>query len=79
MTPTKQPRCPACQSPDLQVEDVATMRAQCQRCRWRCVIEADGSTRDWLNVGRYRAALQPNPQPTTTRHQTRNVKGRSHA
>ena len=55
------PTCPAYHSPDLRIEDVATMRAQCQRCRWRCVIEPSGTTRDWLNFGTNRTALQPIP------------------
>ena len=59
---SKQPTCPSCQSLDLRIEDVATMRAQCQRCRWRCVIESDGSTRDWLRLGVNRTALQPIPE-----------------
>ncbi len=48
----KQPACPSCQSPDLRIEDVATGRAQCRKCLWRCVITPDGSTRDWLKLGR---------------------------
>ena len=52
MHPPKQPTCLSCRSPELRIEDVTTGRAQCGRCRHRCVIAPDGSTRDWLKIGR---------------------------
>ena len=48
---TKPPTCPACGSTDLRIEDAATGRHQCRRCLWRCILAADGSTRDWLKIG----------------------------
>lgn len=57
MPTPKQPTCPACGSDDLRHE--ADDRHQCRKCLWRCRIKADGSTEDWLNLGRNRAALQP--------------------
>ena len=50
MSSPKQPRCPSCQSPDLRTEDATTGRHQCNHCGWRCVVNANGSTRDWLNI-----------------------------
>lgn len=62
-TMRKQPTCPACRSSDLRLEDATTGRAQCQRCLWRCVIERDGKTRDWLDLGVNRAVLLPSMRP----------------
>ena len=59
MPPPKQPTCPSCQSPDLRIEDVGTGRAQCRKCLWRCVIAPDGSTRDWLKLGRRGPSVRP--------------------
>jgi len=46
---TMTPTCPACGSTDLRHE--SDDRHQCNRCRWRCVVAANGSTRDWLKIG----------------------------
>ena len=43
------PSCPACGSPDLRHE--TDDRHQCRRCLWRCRIDANGTTRDWLSIG----------------------------
>ena len=54
---TQSPTCPACGSPDLRIEDATTGRHQCNRCRWRCVVNANGQTKDWLNIAA--AGTQP--------------------
>lgn len=48
----KQPTCPACGSTDLRIEDTASGRHQCVRCGWRCIVNANGSARDWLTIGK---------------------------
>jgi hypothetical protein len=49
----------------LRIEDATTGRAQCRRCRWRCIIESDGSTRGWLRLGSNRTALLPSISTST--------------
>ncbi len=68
---SKQPTCPSCQSPDLRIEDVTTGRAQCGRCRHRCVIAPDGSTRDWLRSAGQHVAGTPDTTPRRRKHPAR--------
>lgn len=42
------PTCPACRSSATHHEQGD--RHQCDRCGWRFVVLADGSTRDFINM-----------------------------
>jgi transposase-like protein len=44
------PQCPACRSEATHHEQGD--RHQCDRCKWRFVVLPNGSTRDWLKIGR---------------------------
>ena len=66
----KPPNCPQCHGTDLRTEDATTGRHQCRRCLWRCIVGADGSTRDMVAIattGRGRR----NPANRTGRDDTR--------
>ena len=44
---SKEQRCPACRSPDLEHE--IADRWACCGCGYRVIISDDGTVRDWLN------------------------------
>ena len=59
--PTK-PTCPACRSDHTHQE--SNQRHQCDRCGWRFIVDAQGRSRDWLDLStagrsRKRPAFRP--------------------